>query len=146
MWRLERDSNPSFSSCVFSIYCILINKMRKWAESLGNESTWFLPASARTKLPCLELQFEVDQVVEEVGLLPEVFNSSAVLPPCLRRRSAISFCDPISQLILRRTTFLTIYINILLIYSRPPFDPSDNLQFHNLHKWRFSIFIINSLI
>ena len=49
MWRLERVSNPRSISSVSSIFCIFLIKLRKWAESLGNKSTWFHPPPSPTK-------------------------------------------------------------------------------------------------
>jgi len=63
----------------------------------------------------LERQPEVDQVVEEVGLVASSFQFFTTLAAVFAEEVGDFFCDPISQLILRRITFLTICINIRII-------------------------------
>ena len=55
-------------------------------------------------------------MVEEVGLVASGFQFYSGLTAVFAEKVGdLFFCDPISQLILRRTTFLTICINIRLI-------------------------------
>ena len=75
----------------------------------------FCPHLPAHNLPCLERQSEVDQVVEEVGLVASSFQFFSRLGSMFAEEVGDLFCDPKSQLIQRRTTFLTICINIRLI-------------------------------
>ena len=84
-------------------------------ESLGNESTWFSALHRLTKLHSLKRQPEGVQVVEGVGLVASSFQFFSCLGSVFADEVDDLFCDPIRQLILRRTTFLTICINIRLI-------------------------------
>jgi hypothetical protein len=84
-------------------------------ESLGNESTWFSALHRLTKLHSLKRQPEGVQVVEGVGLVASSFQFFSCLGSEFAEEVGDLFCDPIRQLILRPTTFLTICINIRLI-------------------------------
>ena len=75
----------------------------------------FCPHLPAHNLPCLERQSEVDQVVEEVGLVASGFQFFSRLTAVFAEKVGDLFCDPVSQLILRHTTFLTISINLRLI-------------------------------
>ena len=73
------------------------------------------PYIALQNLHCLEWQSERVKVVEGVGLVASSFQFFSRLGSMFAEEFGDLFCNPKSQLIQRRKTFLAICINIRLI-------------------------------